>query len=238
VADPLSPLDAAPAPSSIRGGQRLPRAFFAREPQLVARDLLGTVITTGTGDDRVAVRLTETEAYHGDTDPASHAFRGPTERNAVMFGRAGHLYLYFVYGMHWCANIVTGSPGEASAVLLRAGEVIAGVELARLRRPANRVGRELASGPARLATVLGWGSGDSARAAIGADLCGRSAEPVGSPARIYAGTGTAVEIDVATGPRVGVAAAAEAPLRFWIAGDPTVSTYRPRVFKRRPAAGR
>ena len=140
-------------------GERLGRAFFARDSSTVARALLGTVIVATSGSDHgdsdrgdvVAVRLTETEAYHGATDPASHAFRGPTARNAVMFGPAGHLYLYFVYGMHWCANIVTGEPGEASAVLLRAGEIVAGQELAALRRSAARPGPKLASGPARLA---------------------------------------------------------------------------------------
>ena len=144
---------------------------------MVAHDLLGQVLTTGRGGDRVAVRLTETEAYHGATDPASHAFRGRTARNAVMFGPAGHLYLYFVYGMHWCANVVTGVPGEASAVLLRAGEVIDGLEPARARRPAARIGPLLASGPARLAAVLGWGTTDTARAVNGVDICGRSGEP-------------------------------------------------------------
>lgn len=188
----------------------------------MARDLLGCVIVTGRGADRVAVRLTETEAYHGSADAASHAFRGETARNAVMFGPAGHLYLYFVYGMHWCANIVTGTPGEASAVLLRAGEVIEGLPVAQARRPAERSQRLLASGPARLARVLGWGTADVARAVNGGDLCGST-----GPATVHHGAGPAPE--VAVGPRVGVAAAAAAPLRFWISGDATVSAYRPGV---------
>jgi DNA-3-methyladenine glycosylase len=206
---------------------RLGRDFFAREPAVVAHDLLACVIVTGSGEDLVAVRLTETEAYHGMTDPASHAFRGPTPRNSVMFGPAGFLYLYFIYGMHWCANIVTGTEGEASAVLLRAGEVIDGVEEARARRPACRRDAELASGPARLATVLGWGTRESATVANGGDLCG-----INGPAAVLAGR-TDAPVEVSVGPRVGVAAAKEEPLRFWIAGDPTVSTYRPSAPRRR-----
>jgi DNA-3-methyladenine glycosylase len=207
---------------------RLGREFFAREAHIVARELLGRILETGDGGDLVAVRLTETEAYHGDTDPASHAFRGPTARNAVMFGEAGHLYLYFVYGMHWCANIVTGDEGDASAVLLRAGEVVDGLDVARVRRPATRRDVQLASGPARLASVLGWGDRERAIRAYGGDLC---AEP--SVARVFAAGETTAPVEVSVGPRVGVAAAKENPLRFWIAGDPTVSTYRPQIARRR-----
>ncbi len=226
-------------------GEPLPRSFFARAPEVVARALLGTVVVTGAGADLVAVRLTETEAYHGATDPASHAYRGRTARNAVMFGPAGHLYLYFVYGMHWCANVVTGAPGVASAVLLRAGEVVAGESVARSRRPAGRNSRELASGPARLATVLGWGERAAAEEANGADLCGPPGPPAAAPVRIFAAgtastgesTGESTPVEVAAGPRVGVAAAVDEPLRFWLVGDPTVSLYRPRMARRRSRGG-
>jgi DNA-3-methyladenine glycosylase len=207
-------------------GRRLERQFFAREPDVVARELLGCVLRTGSGDGRVSVRLTETEAYHGATDPASHAFRGRTARNDVMFGRAGHLYLYFVYGMHWCANIVTGHEGAASAVLLRAGEVVEGIDVARARRPACRRDGELASGPARLATVAGWGGRPAAMLAHGGDLCG----PRG-PGSVYAG-GPHGSVGIAVGPRVGVAAAKDEPLRFWLTGDPTVTTYRRQPLRR------
>jgi DNA-3-methyladenine glycosylase len=209
---------------------RLGRDFFAREPHVVARELLGSILVTGDGSDVVAVRLTETEAYHGATDPASHAYRGRTARNAVMFDEAGHLYLYFVYGMHWCANIVTGPPGEPSAVLLRAGEVIEGLNVARARRPAVHRDSQLASGPARLAAVLGWGDRDRALRAYGGDLC--SAPAV---AEVFAGERgpAAGAVAVAVGPRVGVAAAKDEPLRFWIEGDPTVSAYRPQVRRNR-----
>ena len=180
--------------------RRLERAFFEREVTAVAKDLLGRVLVSGDGDGdgRVAVRLTEVEAYRGRDDSASHAFRGPTPRTAVMFGPGGHLYTYFVYGMHWCANIVTGPDGNASAVLLRAGEVVDGMDVARSRRPAARTDRLLARGPAGLATVLGLDGSDS-----GADLCLPD-----STIRLHAGS-PPPDSAIRTGPRVGVATAAE-----------------------------
>jgi DNA-3-methyladenine glycosylase len=168
----------------------------------------------------VTVRLTEVEAYDGETDPGSHAFRGPTPRNAVMYGAAGHLYVYFTYGMHWCANIVCGPPGVATAVLLRAGEVVSGGEIARDRRPASATARDLARGPARLASAMGLSGADT-----GADLCaGPSGVRLRRGAMVDAGL-------VRHGPRVGVSGAggdaAAYPWRFWIDGDRTVSAYRP-----------
>jgi DNA-3-methyladenine glycosylase len=189
-----------------------------------ARVLLGGVFEVDDPQGTVAVRLSEVEAYAGGVDPASHAFRGRTRRNAVMFGPAGHLYVYFVYGMHWCCNVVCGPDGEASAVLLRAGRVVSGLDLARARRPGARTDAELARGPARLATALGID-----RTAGGADLL----DPA-SPLRLHAGAPVPDE-DVRTGPRVGVAAAGDRPWRLWIADDPTVSTYRPGT--RRSRAG-
>jgi DNA-3-methyladenine glycosylase len=209
-----------------QSARRLQRAFFEREVTAVARDLLGRVIVSeggsGERDGLVAVRLTEVEAYRGRDDSASHAFRGPTPRTAVMFGPAGHLYTYFVYGMHWCANIVTGPDGHPSAVLLRAGEVVDGIDLARSRRPKARGDRLLARGPAGLATVLGLDGSDS-----GADLCLPN-----STIRLHAGSpaqGSATR----TGRRVGVATAADLELRFWIADDPTVSAFRAWTPRRR-----
>ena len=111
----------------------LPRSFYDRPVLEVARDLLGAVVVAS----GVSVRLTEVEAYAGARDPASHAFRGRTPRNDVMFGPPGHAYVYFTYGMHYCMNLVCGPDGEASAVLLRAGEVVAGLDLARSRRPGS-----------------------------------------------------------------------------------------------------
>ena len=168
----------------------------------VAPQLLGGVLRHG----GVAVRLTEVEAYAGATDPGSHAYRGRTPRNAVMFGPPGHLYCYFVYGMHVCANLVTGPEGEAGAVLLRAGEVVEGLDRARGRRP-GASDRDLARGPARLCVALGLGLDDDG---VAAEL-ELPARPV--PA-------------VSSGPRVGLRLAADRPWRFWITGDATVSPYR------------
>ncbi|MCZ7438316.1 DNA-3-methyladenine glycosylase [Micromonospora sp. WMMC241] len=193
----------------------------AADVAATARTLLGwTVAAHG-----VRIRLTEVEAYAGTgEDPASHAHRGPTPRNRVMFGPAGHVYVYFVFGMHWCTNIVCGRDGEAAAVLLRAGEVVGGVETARERRP-RASDRDLARGPARLVTALGLGrdaNGTSAVDGTGPLLLTPPADPV-DPARI------------AAGPRVGVAAAHDLPWRFWLADEPSVSVYRRHTPRRRPA---
>ncbi|MGH3169231.1 MAG: DNA-3-methyladenine glycosylase, partial [Trebonia sp.] len=112
----------------------LAREFFARSALEMAPALLGCVLEHETAQGLVAVRLTEVEAYMGVGDPASHAYRGRTARNAVMFGPPGHAYVYFTYGMHFCVNLVGQVPETATAVLLRAGEVVAGEEIARARR--------------------------------------------------------------------------------------------------------
>jgi DNA-3-methyladenine glycosylase len=176
----------------------------------VAPRLLGAVLRRGD----VAVRLTEVEAYDGPADPGSHAYRGRTPRNAVMFGPAGFLYVYFTYGMHHCCNVVTGPEGTPSAVLLRAGEVVAGVDLARSRRLRSN-DRDLARGPARLCQALGIDLADN-----GADLTGKD----GGPVTLQLGEPVST---VSTGPRVGLRGAPDRPWRFWVAGDPTVSAYRP-----------
>jgi len=209
----------------------LPRDFFARPSVEVAPDLLGCVLEHETPDGLVAVELTEVEAYAGRSDPASHAYRGETARNAVMFGPPGHAYVYFTYGMHFCVNMVClGEEGSASAVLLRAGAVIAGEELARARRtrgPARIAARDLARGPARLCQAL-----DIDRSQDGADVVTDR-----SPLRIRAGAGRddppGSPRQILTGPRVGVSRAAEIPWRFWYEGDPTVSVYRPHVPRRK-----
>jgi DNA-3-methyladenine glycosylase len=173
----------------------------------VAPRLLGAVLRHGD----VAVRLTEVEAYDGENDPGSHAFRGPTRRNAVMFGPAGHLYCYFTYGMHVCCNVVCGEEGRASAVLVRAGEVVDGLDAARDRRP-GATDRDLARGPARLCRALGI-----ELAHDGVDLgSGPVTLTIGEP-----------PADVSSGPRVGLRAAADRPWRFWGTGEPSVSVYRP-----------
>jgi DNA-3-methyladenine glycosylase len=213
----------------------LPREFFAGPAVEVAPRLLGCVLESWSARGVVAVALTEVEAYAGEVDPASHAYRGRTARNAVMFGEPGHAYVYFTYGMHFCVNLVCQPEGTASAVLLRAGAVVAGAALARTRRGAGRragadglADRDLARGPARLCQALGID-----RSLDGTDVCDEQ-----SVLRIRAGTAVPAGA-VSTGPRVGVSSAATVPWRFWLAGEPSVSVYRahvPRRARRNPSA--
>ena len=163
----------------------------------------------------VTIRLTELEAYTGETDPGSHAFRGPTPRTRIMFGPPGSLYVYFSYGMHVCANVVCSPEGEASAVLLRAGEVVDGLETARARRTTSKTDADLARGPARLCVALGITLADDGD------------ELVSGPIRLE--PPSAATPVVASGPRTGVSGAGGTdayPWRFWIPGDPTVSPYK------------
>ena len=216
------------------------RDFFARHAVEVAPDLLGCVLEHQTADGLVAVELTEVEAYAGQSDPASHAYRGKTKRNAVMFGPPGHAYVYFTYGMHYCVNLVCSGKGNVSAVLLRAGAIIAGEDLARARRTrgaASVASRDLARGPARLCQALAID-----RSLDGADVCAAD-----SPLQVRAGANPArsgtvlargddppgTPRKIMTGPRVGVSSAAEVPWRFWYGGEPTVSVYRPYVPRRK-----
>ncbi|MFE7935506.1 DNA-3-methyladenine glycosylase [Streptomyces sp. NPDC057456] len=202
----------------------LPRTFFDRPVREVAQDLLGRLLVRTTPDGPITLRLTEVEAYDGPNDPGSHAYRGPTARNGVMFGPPGHVYVYFTYGMWHCMNLVCGPDGTASAVLLRAGEIVEGAESARKRRLSARNDKELAKGPARLATAL-----DVDRALDGTDACATGDTPL----RIL--TGTPVPSDqVRNGPRTGVSGdGAVHPWRYWVADDPTVSPYRAHVPRRR-----
>jgi DNA-3-methyladenine glycosylase len=208
-----------------RLGRPLPRGFYDRPVLVVARALLGAIVER----EGVRLRLTEVEAYDAANDPASHAYRGQTRRNRVMFGPPGHAYVYFTYGMHYCVNLVCGPPGCASAVLLRAGEVVAGLEEATLRRPGSSV-RDLARGPARLTKAL----------AIDRALDGVDVTAAGSPLRVLAGHEVEEGL-VRCGPRVGIAQAADRPWRMWIAGEPSVSAYRAHAPARRgsslPTAG-
>ena len=180
----------------------------------VAPRMLGAVLRHTTGEVTVAVRITEVEAYDGQGDPGSHAFNGRTRRNQVMFGPPGHLYVYFTYGMHHCCNVVVGPEGAASAVLLRGGEVVEGLDVARSRRPRS-TDRDLARGPARLCQALALDlAQDGADLTAGPVTLTPAAEPY---------------TDVSTGPRVGLRLAADRPWRFWLTGERTVSTYRPAV---------
>lgn len=211
------------------------RQWLAGPVVAMAPRLLGAHLTTVLPDGVVTVRLTEVEAYDGANDPGSHAYRGRTARNAVMFGPAGCLYVYRHLGLHVCANVVTGTPGTASAVLLRAGEVIDGVDLARerrLRRGVARTDVDLARGPARLADALG----------ITLDLYGADVLDGTGPVRLTTSPRARGEAPqgVQSGPRVGVSGVggdADAhPWRFWLPGEPTVSAYRPASPRRRPPA--
>ncbi|MGW7441212.1 DNA-3-methyladenine glycosylase [Streptomyces sp. NPDC054849] len=202
----------------------LPRSFFDRPVLTVAPDLLGRTLVRRTPEGPLELRITEVEAYEGESDPGSHAYRGRTARNASMFGPPGHAYVYFIYGMWFSLNLVCGPPGLASGVLVRAGEVTAGAELAAKRRLSARSPRDLAKGPARLATAL-----DVDRSLDGTDLC---AGP-DSPLSLLAGTPTSAA-QVSSGPRTGVGGAGAAhPYRFWITDDPTVSPYRAHAPRRR-----
>jgi DNA-3-methyladenine glycosylase len=196
-------------------------AELLAQPALVAApSLLGAVLSVRGPDGEVAVRLSEVEAYEGEADPGSHAFRGPSRRNRVMFGPPGHLYVYRHLGLHHCVNLVCRPAGTASAVLLRAGEVVRGSAQAWARRTAHGVCRrdvDLARGPARLAVALGLSAQDD-----GASVLGPRVRLV-LPAEPLA-------VAVRAGPRVGVSGAggeeAPFPWRFWIDGEPTVSAYR------------
>jgi DNA-3-methyladenine glycosylase len=199
---------------------RLTREFFARPVLDVAPELLGCHVSHA----GVTVRLTEVEAYDGSNDPGSHAFRGPTARTQVMFGEPGRLYVYFTYGMHWCANVVCGSVGAASAVLLRAGEVVEGLEVAESRR-AGVIRRDLARGPARLAMTLALG-----REQNGLDISANDSALVVRAAIDGPSSSGSSGAVVRTGPRVGVRGpggdVTTYPWRFWLDGEATVSAYR------------
>ncbi|MCU6479504.1 DNA-3-methyladenine glycosylase [Arthrobacter silviterrae] len=191
----------------------------------VAPFLLGALVRHESPEGPVVVRLTEVEAYLGpkdsqDPDPGAHTYRGKTERNSVMFGPPGHLYVYFSYGMHFSANLVCRPEGTSSGCLMRAGEIVEGLDLARLRRPTAKRDSELAQGPARLAKAMGFGREHNGIAALGGEVT------VTLPER----PATAVM----AGPRVGISGAGgteEYPWRFWIGGDPTVSKFKPGVVR-------
>ena len=222
--------------------------LLARDVLDVAPRLLGAVIRHHSSAGTVAVRLSEVEAYDGSgLDPGSHAFRGPTPRTEVMFGPPGHLYVYFTYGMHWCANVVVGAPGHASAVLLRAGEVVEGATLAHRRRASCRDPRDLARGPARLATALGLNGTHHGQLLYPGSAASASGSQSG-PGQTCQGVSLQVRRRrlptslIRTGPRVGVAGPGgdpqRYPWRFWIDGDPSVSPFRPGRVSPRANPGR
>src|SRR3954447_15939041 len=214
LSDGRRAVSAGAEPSWSEPGPILPEADLLGLVDVVSLTLLGCWVVTDRPEGRVAVRLTEVEAYSGmGEDPASHAHRGPTPRAKIMFGPPGRLYVYFSYGVHWCANVVVGPIGRGSAVLLRAGDVVLGEALAAARRPAARTPRDLARGPARLTQVLAIGPDDK-----GADLLWPS-----SDVRLHRGPPPSA---VSVGPRVGISQATELPWRFWETDAPSVSVFR------------
>ncbi|HET9072462.1 MAG TPA: DNA-3-methyladenine glycosylase [Acidimicrobiales bacterium] len=205
----------------------LTRAALAGDALDVAPTLLGCRLVRADGR---AARIVEVEAYRGGDDPGSHAYRGPTPRTAVMFGPPGHLYVYFTYGMHWCANVVCGAEGTASAVLLRAAAPTAGVDAMRAARAGAArppTDRDLCRGPARLCRAMGIDGADNGADLVRGDrgLTLEPGDPAGAP--------------VARGPRVGLAPGAgdTLPWRFWLPGEPSVSPWRPGGRRRRPTGG-
>ncbi len=187
----------------------LPRSFYDHDSRVLAPLLLNKVLVVG---ERQA-RIVEVEAYAAAEDPASHAYRGPTRRNATMFGPPGHLYVYFTYGMHWCGNVVAGGPLDGHAVLLRAGAPIAGLEAMRAARPAARRDRDLCAGPARLCQALGLTGADD-----GDDLV------VPAPGGPWlADDGTPPPRRPGRSARIGITKAVDHPWRWFVAGDPNVS---------------
>lgn len=191
----------------------LPREFYQRHPAEVAPDLLNKILLR---DDGRAARIVEVEAYAGSEDAAAHSFRGMTPRNATMFGPPGHLYVYFSYGVHWCSNVVCGDVGEGVAVLLRAAEPLAGLDLMRMARPAARRDRDLASGPGKLSQAFALD-----RAFDGADLV------TGDRGITVVSDGVLPPAQPVVGPRIGITKAVDLPWRWHVSAHPHVSV-RPR----------
>ncbi len=194
--------------------KKLPRSFYLRPTLTVARDLLGKLLIRETGDAQLIGRIVEVEAYLGEKDAASHAFKGETRRNETMFREGGYLYVYFTYGMHYCCNVVTEAAGKGRAVLLRGVEPLEGLETMRkLRefRGKKRDDRELTNGPAKLCQAFGIG-----RAENGTDLTGDEV--------FLATDGVAVPRPmVVASPRIGITEATEHEWRFYVRGNPFVS---------------
>jgi DNA-3-methyladenine glycosylase len=187
----------------------LPRSFYGRDPRVVGPELLNKILIAPDGRSG---RIVEVEAYCGAEDPAAHTYRGLTKRNATMFGEGGHMYVYFTYGMHWCANAVCGQPGEGVGVLIRALQPLDGIERMRASRPGAKRVTDLCSGPARLAQALSiTGANDGADLVLGDEgfkIVDDGAEPLGVPF---------------ASPRIGISKAVEHPWRWHVPENPHVS---------------
>jgi DNA-3-methyladenine glycosylase len=202
--------NAAPSARRSRFSTPLPASFFDRETEIVSRELLGAVLSCRTSKGITSGRVVETEAYLGEHDPACHASVGLTPRTRWLYGEPGTAYVYFIYGVHWCFNAVTRAHGQPSAVLVRALEPIAGVELMRRRRPKARTDRDLTNGPGKLCAALD----------IGPRHNGVSLQR--PPLVIVHGT-TYSDDEVGVSPRVGITKAADWPLRFYVKASEYVS---------------
>jgi len=196
----------------LTGARKVPRSFYAREATVVARELLGHVLVRQDGDTVLRGKIVETEAYLGADDPGSHAYHGRTNRTLVMFGEAGHLYVYFTYGMHFCMNVVTGEEGVASAVLLRALEPLAGIDRMQARRGMRPVD-QLCNGPAKLCQAFGITRDENG---VDLETGGIWIEDEGT----YPG-------EIATSTRVGIRAGRELQYRYYVSENPHVSPGKP-----------
>jgi DNA-3-methyladenine glycosylase len=211
--------DAAPTARRSRLGSPLPVKFYDRPTELVARELLGTVLETRTPDGVTRARIVETEAYLGPDDPACHAAAGLTRRTEHLFGPPGMSYVYFIYGMYWCFNAVTRERGHGAAVLIRAVHPVSGIDLMRRRRPRAHRDLDLTNGPGKLCLAMG----------IVGEMNGMSLRS--GPIIIRAGDAVS-DADVVVTPRIGITQAAEWPLRYLVRDDPYVSKTPPQFFRR------
>ena len=191
-------------------GAVLQRDFYARETEIVARDLLGCILECHTSDGVASGRIVETEAYIGEHDLACHAAAGRTRRTEPLYGPPGIAYVYFIYGVHWCFNAVTRAEGHPSAVLVRAIEPVKGIDLMRDRRPAAKRDYDLTNGPGKLCAALGIGPAHNAL-------------PLHRPPILIRRASAVADRDVVVTPRIGISEAADWPLRWFIADNPWVS---------------
>jgi len=211
--------NAAPRARRSRLARPLPREFYDRETEHVARDLLGAILECKTSDGIAAGRIVETEAYLGEHDLACHAAVGRTSRTAPLYGPPGIAYVYLIYGMYWCFNAVTRAEHEPSAVLVRAIEPVRGIDLMRHRRPKVRRDADLTNGPGKLCLALGIDASHNWKSLDRPPLVIRLGEPV-------------PDAQISVSPRIGITQSADWPLRWFVTDNPYVSK-TPAHFPRR-----
>ena len=199
-----------PSPRRSRRTPALPRDFYARDTEIVARELLGALLECVSAEGRTVGRIVETEAYLGEHDPACHAAAGHTARTAPLYGPPGTAYVYFIYGRYWCVNAVTRETGLPGAVLIRAVEPVAGLALMRARRPRAASVHDLTNGPGKLCLAMQIDARQNGLPLQRAPLVIREGDAI-------------PDADVVTTPRIGITRAADWPLRFYLDGSPFVS---------------